>query len=178
VSSEIESSASGTSEPLERLGAANKRRRDSLYEDHRDEHYAANRGHLVRQAPVRWALGQDPNDDEAQAGSGWDYLKLDGTEQEAAKPVSPFEGRTGAPSGIRCFTCHQQDFLVMDERTAEESIAGDVELTWAAKNNRPLDEYRASNKYMLFCPGCKAVAQVIDQVLRMLQMGQAVGVHH
>lgn len=159
----------------ERLGASAKRRRDSLYEDQRDQHFEASRSHPTRHSMLRWDLGVDPNDDEAQPGSGWSYLNLEGAEREKDRPASPFEGMTGTPSGITCFECKRQEFLVMDERTAEESIAGDVELSWAAKNNRPLDPYRASAKLMLFCSGCKTVAQVIEQVFKAMQAG---GMHH
>jgi hypothetical protein len=163
-------------EPLDprdkRSAARAKRRADSLYEG-LDDAERARLEHVstTRTSNYRWAPGEDPHDLEATPDSGWEYKKLEVVEGES--DIDTFKGVRGPDSGVRCFRCKAQHYLIIDERTREQVLADrDVE-SWAIQNNRPVDPLRQDPEKMLWCPGCRHTVQVMDYALKVLQEQEA-----
>lgn len=120
-----------------------------------------------RLANVRWKLGEDPRDQEAEKGSGWEYVKLDAPENPVSRPASSFEGVAGGiESGLHCWSCHHADYLIMDDRKPIEVAMQQDDLAWALKMNRAVDPERMPHVLMLFCPACKAVMEMPEHVVR------------
>lgn len=158
-------------DPTERLGAAAKRRRESLYQG-RDEGESERLEHVssTRTSNYRWKFGEDPHDPDADPSSGYEYTKVEVVEDTSKTEKEKYGAiKGGQPSGVRCWACGQNDYLIIDERTAQEMIASHDETDWAQKMNRPLDFWRSQAMFMLFCPGCKAVTQLLAAVFRRQQ---------
>lgn len=152
-----------------RASARADRRKDSLYEGlDEGERTRLKKVSPVRTSNYRWAPGEDPHDDDANQDSGYEYIKLDVREHQTAD-VDPYAGIRGQASGILCFECRVQDYLIIDERSAEEVIAGRDEESWAIKMNRPVDSWRVQGELLLFCPGCHAKTQMTEQMYVILK---------
>lgn len=162
-------------DPTERLGAAAKRRRDSLYEG-RDEGETARLSDVnsTRTSVMRWAPGENPHEDVDEL-HGYEDIKLEVVEDQSKTEKERFGGVRGTASGIRCFECGVNDYLIVDERTAQQVIDERPEESWAQKMNRPLDFWRSQAEYLLFCPGCHGVAQMLQAVVKRLQEARARG---
>lgn len=170
----------GTSDDssLTRLGAQAKRRRDSLYNQNAEDAFERSRQHAVRTSILRWPLSEDPHDDEAQSGSGYEYIKLEGpSSPDEERDVDHYAGLSGPPSGVTCLHCKQHETLIVQHRAREDVIAGQPDLSHAVAMNRPVDEWRATDLYMLLCPGCKGMMQLSAPALAVLRK-QSLGVHH
>lgn len=141
------------------------RRRDSLYDQDAAANFEANREHLVRQTPVRWSLGQDPNDDEAWPDSGYTYYKLDHGPENPLDPSTQYKDLQGPDSEVLCFKCKTTNYRIIEER----KVAPDMEVDWAIKNNRPYDPRQVPNVYTLFCPNCKQYAQLADYAMKAIR---------
>lgn len=157
-----------------RASARAKRRKESLYE-HDPEKDAAE---LERQQAVsstrisnyRWKFGEDPHDDDATPESGYEYTKVEVAEDHTKTEKERF-GLIGGgqPSGVQCFECRHTDYLIIDQRTAQEVIESRPDVDWAQKMNRPLDFWRSQAELMLFCPSCKGVTQLLEGIYLMLK---------
>lgn len=119
----------------------------------------------------RWAPGQDPNDDEAWPDSNWDYVNLEVLEhpdESASDPDWSYRNISGSPSGVRCFHCRNNDYLIVDVRSSEEIAKTQDDVLWARVNNREVDPLKVPDVLALFCPGCKHQAQVRKEVVQLL----------
>ena len=145
------------------------RRSASLYEG-RDEGETERLRDVnsTRTSIMRWAPGENPHEDVDEL-HGYEDIKLEVQEDQSKTEKERFGGVKGTASHIVCFECGVNDYLIVDERTAQQVIDERPEESWAQKMNRPLDFWRAQAEYLLFCPGCHAVAQMLQAVVRRLQ---------
>ena len=120
-----------------------------------------------RLSPLRWAPGQDPRDDDAYPGSGYEYVKLVVDEDLAPTPASKrFEGYLGVDSHMTCWNCLQRTYLIMDERTSQQVGEAQDEVVWAWANNRPVDPVRVPDVLLLYCPACHNTMQLRKEIVR------------
>lgn len=131
-----------------------------------DATYRRNRNRLSN---VRWALGQDPHDPDADESSPWDYVRVIADEAPPS-PENPLRRRSGPDAGFPCWKCHGPNYRILESRTEAEILAGgsvDDEV-WARQNGRG-DPERAPNVYALACPQCDDFIQISERALRTLQ---------
>lgn len=153
-----------------RAEARAKRRRDSLYDNDPDASFKESEAHLVRTTPVRWGDGADPALD-ADELHGFQEYKL-----EVLEHPTPNIDRTrdikGTPSSVRCFHCRHNDYLIVGRLSREERIErATPEVQWAVKQNRDVDPFLIEPAVSLFCPGCKAEAQMLESQMEDLKHG-------
>lgn len=144
-----------------------QRRKDSLYEG-RDEGETRRLQDLnsTRTSVMRWAPGENPHE-EVDELHGYENIKVEVLEH-TTPDIDKYAGLKGTASGLRCMECHQNEYLIIDKRSAQEVIESRPEVDWAIKMNRTVDQWRTQPELLLFCPGCHGLAQLMEQVLRIM----------
>lgn len=109
-----------------------------------------------------WKPGTDPNDPDAQQGSGWEYIKLSGDyETDTRDKRDKYKKGGGPESGCPCMHCGDMTRIV-DEVSALTIIEQDYQVTDPEKRKQLLNEKVA----ILLCPKCESITQFRADVIQ------------
>lgn len=150
--------------------AREEARRLSLYNQDPQEAIDAGERHQTRTANLRWGPGEEPYDvPGAVKGDGYVNTQLEVLEHTDPTGLDNMAGVRGTPSGVRCLACRRSDYLIVDRRTSEQRIESQVDVQWAISQGRHVDPLLIEPELMLFCPGCRCVAQMLESAVAGLR---------
>lgn len=117
---------------------------------------AANR--QVRRQHI-WTPGHHPNDPDAEAGSGWEYLKLVPEDSDPRNKTNKHTLGGGPESGIRCPHCGEMTHIV-DEYKATDLL--ELVFRFTPEQRAQIADKTVS---IVICPKCEGVMQFRTEIL-------------
>jgi hypothetical protein len=117
----------------------------------------------ITAAPHIWKPGHDPNDPDAEPGSGWEYVTLKPLQGgDSEDKLDKYKKGGGPESGLPCMTCRTMTRIV-DEVPALDIL----DKTFTIPPERR-DELKDERVAIIMCPQCESITHMRADAARSL----------